>query len=470
MKAKSRYRWVIFCLCLLFIPAVNIFDLFPDFIAYFILAGILSYGVNKLPYFEEARSAFIKLGFVNLCRLIAVVFILRARAINYNDTDVYAMITLLFGIVESIYLFPAISNLFEALFYLGQRSDSQTTLSPIHLLGKSISPEAIKNLSYFFAGARAILALLPEFCLMSATNKTGTVVLSHPYAHLYPFALAICFTLSLIIGIVWLAATVKYTRAIGKEKLYYISIDALVTDDRRPEVENKAKLQRACAALNTMMLASMFTLEITYDKFHGINILPHFIFAFLLISGLRYLTGKTKYTSVASLIAAGYTAVSLIGNGLLIAFFEKWDNYTEIQRIDAAAEAYRPIMILSAVEFVFAAGLIITVMLAIRSFTLNNVKISPFSEGCSIPDRDFHRSLFRKNIVYTLFGVLVMASKAAQIYLNSGAEYLDGVTGDIIITAIPWFGLLMTVLTLLYAGSAFYFLGILKDELKMKYQ
>ena len=475
MKVKTRYRWVIFGLCLLFIPAVNVLDVFPDFIAYFILAGVLSHGVNKLPYFEEARTAFIKLGFINLCRVIAVVLILRIRAVNYDDTDIYAMMTLLFGIVESIYLFPAISNLFDALFYLGQRSDSQAILAPVRLLGRKISTDTIKNLTYFFAGARAVLALVPEFCYMSGTSKTGTAIITHPYAHLYPLVLAICFTLSLIIGIVWLVATAKYSRAIGRENLYYTSIDALVTEDRRPEIENKVKLRRSCSALNIMVLASLFTLEINFDNFGDINILPHFIFAILLVSGLRHLTGKTKYTTVASLVTIGYTAVSLVGHGLLIAFFEKWESYTEIKRIPAAAQEYDLIKALSVVEFVFAAALIITFMLALKSFVENNTKIAPNAEGYGIPDRDFHRSLFRKNIIYTAFGILATASKAVQIFLNGGSDYehvdsaLGGITG-IEVTALPWFGLAMTVLALLYTGSALYFFGILKDELKMKYQ
>ena len=475
MKLKSRYGWIIFGLCLLFIPAVNVLDVFPDFIAYFILAGVLSHGVNKLPYFEEARTAFIKLGFINLCRVIAIVLILRIRAINYDDTDIYAMMTLLFGIVESIYLFPAISNLFDALFYLGQRSDSQAILAPVRLIGRKISTDTIKNLTYFFAGARAVLALLPELCYMSGTSKTGTAIITHPYAHLYPFVLAICFTLSLIIGIVWLVATAKYSRAIGRENLYYTSIDALVTEDRRPEIENKVKLRRSCSALNIMMLASLFTLEINFDNFGDINILPHFIFAILLVSGLRHLTGKTKYTTVASLVTIGYTAVSLVGHGLLIAFFEKWESYTEIKRIPAAAQEYDLIKVLSVVEFVFAAALIITIMLALKSFVENNTKISPSAEGYGIPDRDFHRSLFRKNIIYTTFGILATASKAVQVFLNGGSDYehVDSALGDITsiqVTALPWFGLAMTVLALLYTGSALYFFGILKDELKMKYQ
>ena len=475
MKLKSRYGWVIFGLCLLFIPAVNVLDVFPDFIAYFILAGVLSHGVNKLPYFEEARTAFIKLGFINLCRVIAIVLILRIRAINYDDTDIYAMMTLLFGIVESIYLFPAISNLFDALFYLGQRSDSQAILAPVRLIGRKISTDTIKNLTYFFAGARALLALLPELCYMSGTSKTGTAIITHPYAHLYPLVLAICFTLSLIIGIVWLVATAKYSRAIGRENLYYTSIDALVTEDRRPEIENKVKLRRSCSALNIMMLASLFTLEINFDNFGDINILPHFIFAILLVSGLRHLVGKTKHTTVASLITVGYTVVSLVGHGLLIAFFEKWESYTEINHIKAAAQEYDLIKALSVVEFVFAAALIITVMLALKSFVENNTKIAPNAEGYGIPDRDFHRSLFRKNIIYTTFGILATASKAVQVFLNGGSDYehVDSALGDITsiqVTALPWFGLAMTVLALLYTGSALYFFGILKDELKMKYQ
>jgi hypothetical protein len=219
----------------------------------------------------------------------------------------------------------------------------------------------------------------------------------------------------------------------------------------------------------------LFTLEIKFDNFGDINILPHFIFAILLVSGLRHLTGKTKYTTVASLITVGYTAVSLVGHGLLITFFEKWESYTEIKYIKAAAQEYSLIKALSVVEFVFAAALIITAMLALKSFVENNTKIAPNAEGYGIPDRDFHRSLFRKNIIYTAFGILATASKAVQIFLNGGSDYehvdsaLSGITG-IEVTALPWFGLAMTVLALLYTGSALYFFGILKDELKMKYQ
>ena len=474
MKAKSRYGMVIFALFLLFIPAIKIIDVFPDFIAYFILAGVMSYGVDKLPYFEEARSAFIKLGIINLFRIPAVILTTSLRASNYGDTDIYAMMVLLFGVVEGIYLFPAISNLFEALFYLGSRSDATATLAEVECFGKRLTASSVKNLSYGFAGARALLALIPELCLMSATDKTGTMIITHPYAHLYPYLLLPCLLASLAFGIVWYVAVSRYVRAIAKEGAYYTAIDALVTDERRPEIESKTKLRRASSALNMMMIASLLTLDITFDNFGDVNILPHFIFAILLVSGLRYLTGKTKYTSVASAVATGYSAISLAAHGVLIAFLEEW-NYTEIKLIDDAAKAYRPVVIFSALEFLLAAALIITVMLALRDFTVNNTKVPPTAENYGAPDRDFHKSLFKKNVIYSLFGILATASKLVLVLLNSGSDYIhvgsaDGGISAIATTAVPWFGLLITVLALLYAGSAFYFLGILKDELKMKYQ
>ena len=474
MKVKSRYVPVIFGLTLLFIPSVNIVDVFPDFIAYFIFAAALAYGVNKVPYFEEARDAFMRLGLICLLRIPAMLIMNFVRMGNRGDSDIFAMMTLVFGIIETIYLIPAISSFFDAMFYLGSRSDARSMLAPIKLFGHKVELNTVKETGYFFAVARAVLALLPELCLMCAEDTNGSGLIVHPYAHLYPAVFGICFPLSLIIGIVFFIMMAKYIRAIHKEGLYHSAIDSLVTEERRPEIERKLKLKNMCAAINTMMVATVFTLDINFDNFGNVNILPHFIFAITLVFGLSRLTGRTRYTKIASLLSAAYSVVSLVAHAMLIAFLEDW-SYTEIKLVEAARSAYTPILILSAIEFIFAVALIVTVMLALREFTNNNTKIPPTSERYAAPDRDFHRSMFRRNLLVAVFGILVTGSKLALAFLNGGADYLvvgsiDGDVTTIVTTAIPWFGLLITILACLYAGSAFYFFGILKDELKMKYQ
>ena len=346
MKVKSRYAPVIFGLTLLVIPSVNIVDVFPDFIAYFIFASVLAYGVNKVPYFEEARDAFIRLGFISLLRIPAMLITNFIRMGNRGDSDIFAMMTLIFGIIETIYLIPAISSFFDAMFYLGSRSDASSTLAPIKLFGCKADPNTVKETAYFFAVARAVLALLPELCLMCAADPNGSGLIVHPYAHLYPVVFGICFPLSLIIGIVLFVMTFKYIRAIHNEGLYHSAIDSLVTAERRPEIERKIKLKNMCAAINTMMVATIFTLDVNFDNFGNMNILPHFIFAIVLVFGISRLTGKTRYTKIASIISTAYSIVSIAAHTMLIIFLENW-SYTEIKLIEDAKLAYNPVLILN---------------------------------------------------------------------------------------------------------------------------
>ena len=284
MRTKSRYGLAIFGLLLLVIPSINIVDVFPDFIAYFIFAGIFAYGVEKVPYFEETRSAFIKLGIIGLLRLPASLFITWVRMHDQSDTEVFVMMTLIFAIIETLYLIPAISNLFDALFYLGQRSDAEATLKPIRFFGKKTDVNTVRETSFFFAIARQTLMLLPEFCRLSAEDESGNLV--HPYAKLYPLILTVCFLLSISIAIIWCIMLIKYVRAISKEGRFYTAIDSMVTAERRPEIERKLELKKMCMALNTMIVAAFFTLEINFDNFGNMNILPHFIFAIILVFGL----------------------------------------------------------------------------------------------------------------------------------------------------------------------------------------
>ena len=474
-KTNKHYGWIILGLVLLFVPNVNVIDFLPDFIAYFIFAAFLSYGVNKVPYFEEARSSFIKLGIVNLARIPAMLMINFIRMNNQADTDIFAMMTLLFGVIETICLFTAINNLFTALFYLGERTDADSLIKPIYIFGKiKVESATVKVSSYFFAIVRAVLALLPELCLMSMTSPEGTNLVLHPYQKFYPFVLSLCFLVSLIIGIVWFAIMVKYISKIGNEGKYYSAIDAMVTEERRPEIEKKLKLGRIYSALNALTVASIFTFEINFTNFGNVNILPHFIFAFVLIIGIYKLVGKTKLTAVLAALGGAYTVISLIAHGSLIAFLERW-SYTEIEMIDEAKSAYTPIVIFSAIEFFLALAIIAVTVVIMREFMLNNTKLNPSDEKYGIPDKDFHRSLFIKSLVYALTGALVMLSKFLLVLLNSGADYIyadsaNGGIAAIVTTALPWFGTFVTILSLVFVGASIYYFGILKDEVTITYQ
>ena len=164
----------------------------------------------------------------------------------------------------------------------------------------------------------------------------------------------------------------------------------------------------------------------------------------------------------------------MIAHASLISFLERW-SYTEIELIDEAKSAYTPIIILSLIELVIALAIIAVTVIIMREFMLNNTKVRPSDEKYSIPDKDFHRSLFIKSLVYALSGAVVMLSKFLLVLLNSGANYIyadsaDGGVAAIVTTAIPWFGTFVTILALIFIGASIYYYGILKDEVTMKYQ
>ena len=87
-KAKKTYSLLIFAAILLFNPNVNVIDPLPDFIAYFIIARLLIFAENDAPYFAEARSAFLRLGYLNLAKLPALLLIVSIRRVNTLDNDV----------------------------------------------------------------------------------------------------------------------------------------------------------------------------------------------------------------------------------------------------------------------------------------------------------------------------------------------------------------------------------------------
>ncbi len=474
MTAKKRYGWVIFGLALLVFPNINIVDLFPDFIGYLIIARALSYGVCKAPYFEEARTSFRRLALINALRIPAMLLVNYIRMGNQSDTDIFALVTLVFSIVETVMLCTAIQNLLAAIGYLSERTDLSAAIRPITLFGKPrISAQTVWNLSYCFAGSRALLAFIPEVLLMTQTED-GTNLVIHPLAPYYPIVFIICFSLSLLIGIIWLALTAKYVTAIGKEGLYYSAIDSIVSEERRPELERTLKLRKISAAINTMIVASVFTFEINFDNFGDMNILPRFIFSLILFIGVQRLVGKTGKTRLAAILTAAHGIVSIVTHVLLIVFLESW-SYTEIKLIDAAREAYTPIIILSFVESLLLIALLAVVLFTVHGFARENTKTSPDSDNYGTPDRDFHRSLLIKGCIYTGIGILVAISKPILTLLSGGADYLytgsaDGGITTIVTTAAPWFGTVTTLLSFVYIGASVYYLGILKDEVKMKYQ
>ena len=57
-----------------------------------------------------------------------------------------------------------------------------------------------------------------------------------------------------------------------------------------------------------------------------------------------------------------------------------------------------------------------------------------------------------------------------QIDVNYFLTSTETGTSVIYTTPIPWFGVVVTILTFLFAGFAFNYFGSIKDEVELKYE
>ena len=86
-----KYGWLIFALIMLFNPNLQLIDILPDFIGFFILAKFIERAADAAPYFEEARAAFVKLGYISLAKIPALFVIVLVRSKNTLDNDIIAL-------------------------------------------------------------------------------------------------------------------------------------------------------------------------------------------------------------------------------------------------------------------------------------------------------------------------------------------------------------------------------------------
>ena len=112
-KPKIKLGLISLGLFFLVIPGVNVYDLLPDFVAYFIFAFALRYPAERAPYFSEAKDAFVKLAIVSIVKIPASLAMTFIRSSNVSDSDVRSLFALTFCVVEGVLLYTAVSNLFS---------------------------------------------------------------------------------------------------------------------------------------------------------------------------------------------------------------------------------------------------------------------------------------------------------------------------------------------------------------------
>ena len=478
-KKNNFYKLLIFSLVFLLNPNINVIDIMPDFIAWLVLARLFEKAADSAPYFEEARAGFIKLAYVNLAKILGLALILLVKSKDTTDNNIFALVSFGFAAVELLFLIPAVNNIFTALFHLGERTDAPALISrgkaeKDGLLGdiisRLISAESVRTLTYVFISIKALASTLPDFFLLTRETDKGHVV---NFSKAYPIVLLLSFLVALIAGALWFIRVKLYADKVRDEGRFDSALLSMREEDKIGKYEQRVKVRSIFSLLTFISVASIFTVEISFSNFSGINILPHFLYLGLMLVAVFISRKHTSGQKIAYPVGALAVAVSTVSYVLTVSFLSRY-SYEDIALIPAAKSAYLVIEILTLLETALTVAFLFLVMRIMNRFVLDNTGMDISSERYSKLEEEFHRSLKIKNLVIFIMGSLASLAKCASVFINSKTQIIFSDPNDVTMGAFaasvaPWFNLVVTGTAVIYIFFTFYYMSGLKDEVKMRY-
>ena len=475
VKTKKRfYGLLVTALVFLFNPNVNMIDILPDFIGYFILARIFIDAADCAPYFEEARVAFYRLGWLNVAKAPAFMLIILIRRGDTMDNDVYALMSITIAALEIILTVMAIKSIFSALFHLGERTNAEALITPFYINKKEkFAPESLRFLTYTFFTVKILGYSVPDLFLLTKTTSFGGIDYRYSGSIFYPFSILIFLILGFVLGSVWLSRTKKYIRAIKSEGLFFEALTSLASEDFESRVEIKKKLRSIRSALTLIMISTIFSINFKVDNFEGLDLLPDFLYAIILTIAIYKLTAHVKKNPIVIVVGFVYSLASFLALCKSVRFFEDYQ-YKDLITSKLAKNAYAQLLSYSLLETLLCITLLLYTVFLLSSFVRKCTGISPSSERYRRSEKEYHKSLTKSIFLMITLGILLSVLKLVDALLHVNIQtiftYPDDVTMPVISTSpLPWLGVVIFAAAIIYVGYSFYLCQALKEECDMKY-
>ncbi len=462
--------WIFFVLLVLWNPLIHVIDVFPDFLAWFTLAILLTEAGDICPYFDEAKRSAVKLGFVSLFKTVSIFYTVSAAA-KGGSGDTTALFALCFAVVDLLLLFGFIRNVFEGLFYLGERSDALALIRPF---GRT-KPETVQTLCYVFFGLRSAFSVLPEF--LRLTNPDLNDAAKHSLAKIYPYCVVIGFAAVAAVGIVVFVLMMRYMKAVRREGKFYEALQGMREGDAAA-VDARMATKRYQIAFITFSIASLFTVSFPLDNISGMDALPVFMFGVLSLFGLLTLQKVSPLAKQIKWIAVGFATESF-GNYVLLGIFLDRFGYDKLTESAEAGKLFGLCRIFTVIEGALGVALVAGLFFVLRSIIYRAMGELPESPKYSRADRDFHRALQRRNLFLALLGSLTVAANSVSVILRGVIREIPidpslipegSATESLYVTGgvLPWFGAVQVIVAIVFVFAVFNILGTYKAEVLAK--
>jgi len=464
MKTKRPYPLIILSLVFLFNPNINLIDVMPDFIAYALLVLVIGKLSETVPYISECKDSLVKLTLVTLIKIPA--FMVMYANMKYGS-DIVSLFTLSFAVLELIFIYSAVKNLFLALSYIGERTDCASVRGNFPMSKKtSLSPDTLEKITLVFFSVKGALNVMPELMMLTRED----FALKKELSDAYPTVLVLSVTASLIIGIIWLKYAVKSVKYIYKKgdlPAAIRTIDSYVHPESSP---TKKLLKKLTDALNLLALSSIFLFDISFQDFGGYNILPHFIYGLVLFSSVISLTDSKKLKLSISVLTVVFSLIAIVNQALVSRFFGLYE-YADLAYSNDAKADYTIIKIGSAVETVFIIAVMVFAAIILVRFIKEHTEISPGDPSYRESNKREHSRLIKNTLPLIIVAGIINILKCINVFLKDNISIIesDANPEGIIASGNPAFSTAIFLICIVYVIYSYVTVSNLKEAVKFKY-
>jgi len=336
-----NYRLLIIGLLFLFNPEITIFDIFPDFIGFLLIARAIAPLSEVSPSAEAATSCFRKLAAVSGVKMLAFLPML---SIRNSEPSMSLLFTAGFAIATMIYLFPAFHDWFNAIRYFSER--------------EAVRVRGIGFMRGFTAVTfvlRYLFALLPETVYLYADEEFsffyGTPI--YPLVAYRTGITVLSATLSTLVGIAWLTAILLFVRSLRRNSALNEGIAHEIAST--PHSAYKTVLAAVRPAMICLSLAAFCAVWYTVDGMPLIPLAASSLLILIAMAALRKLLSlPRRYLVLPSLSVVS----AFVTHILIYDFCESYHDRSAVG-FDAIQKPFR----IPAVSALVSALLLVTCLL-----------------------------------------------------------------------------------------------------------
>ena len=453
------YGSVIAATFFLLTPNISLFDFAPDFIAYILLYKSLSKISNVIPHFEDAREGFLKLFWISLSKIPALFIMLAISSTHTSERSIIAVFSLVYSIIELIYIYPSFNAFFNGLFYLEARfSDGEA----------SNSVKAPQKLSLTFFAIKMIGCCLPEMALTSVSDRLGMV--SHfeiNLAKYYPAFSVFAAFITIIIGIVWITKFIRYIKSVSLNHKIEHSV-AQIYSEKHLEISGSYTHRCNCIAVSLLFIGVLLNFDFILDNK---NYLPDFFCAALMIFFAIMIRNHTNRVKLAVPLGIAYLLSDIVSSHFLTLFQNEYV-YSDIERMLSAKQAYSIVLICTVIECVVSVAFFFSIAYCLCDFANKSIGYSDENPSHIKYNKNLHESFRIRSFIWASIGTASSLANVLYTYLQSFTEKVklrpEYSQEEVYMSSFGWFWMVLTVLSIIWIVYTYHISSIFKSESERK--